>query len=61
MEYMAQNMPRAETRRKASLRKEQQFAGISSPYLEKVLDAGLAQLASIYQFIHALALNGIPL
>lgn len=32
---------------KASLRKKQQFAGMSSPYLEKVLDAGLAELASI--------------
>jgi predicted transposase YbfD/YdcC len=45
--HMAQNMLRAETSRKASLRKKQQFAGMSSPYLEKVLDAGLAQLASI--------------
>ena len=41
------NMLRAETSRKASLRKKQQFAGMSSPYLEKVLDAGLAELASI--------------
>jgi predicted transposase YbfD/YdcC len=45
--HMAQNMLRAESSRKASLRKKQQFAGMSSPYLEKVLDAGLAQLASI--------------
>ena len=45
--HMAQNMLRAETSRKASLRKKQQFAGMSSPYLEKVLDAGLAELASI--------------
>jgi hypothetical protein len=44
---MAQNMLRAETSRKASLRKKQQFAGMSSPYLEKVLDAGLAKLTSI--------------
>jgi hypothetical protein len=45
--HMAQNMLRAETSRKASLRKKQQFAGMSSPYLEKVLDAGLAKLTSI--------------
>nr|WP_234932838.1 ISAs1 family transposase [Aeromonas caviae] len=45
--HMAQNMLRAETSRKASLRKKQQFAGMSSPYLEKVLDAGLAELKSI--------------
>ena len=45
--HMAQNMLRAETSRKASLRKKQQFAGMSSPYLEKVLDAGLAKLSSI--------------
>ena len=45
--HMAQNMLRAETSRKASLRKKQQFAGMSSPYLEKVLDAGLAKLNQI--------------
>ena len=45
--HMDQNMQRAETSRKASLRKKQQFAGMSSPYLEKVLDAGLAKLTSI--------------
>ena len=45
--HMAQNMLRAETSRKASLRKKQQFAGMSSPYLEKVLTAGLAKLTAI--------------
>ena len=45
--HMAQNMLRAETSRKASLRKKQQFAGMSSQYLEKVLEAGLTQLPSI--------------
>ncbi|TKY80181.1 ISAs1 family transposase, partial [Pectobacterium polonicum] len=45
--HMAQNMLRAETSRKASLRKKQQFAGMNSAYLEKVLDAGLAALTPI--------------
>ena len=45
--HMAQNMLRAETSRKASLRKKQQFAGMSSQYLEKVLEAGLTPLPSI--------------
>ncbi|WED79346.1 MULTISPECIES: ISAs1 family transposase [Aeromonas] len=45
--HMAQNMLRAETSRKASLRKKQQFAGMCSTYLEKVLDAGLAKLNQI--------------
>ena len=40
--HLAQNMLRAETSRKASLRKKQQFAGMSSQYLEKVLYAWLA-------------------
>jgi predicted transposase YbfD/YdcC len=47
LRHMAQNMLRAETSRKASLRKKQQFAGMSSSYLEKVLAAGLTKLASI--------------
>ena len=45
--HMAQNMLRAETSRKASLRKKQQFAGMSSPYLETVLNAGLKKLGEI--------------
>jgi hypothetical protein len=45
--HMAQNMLRTETSRKASLRKKQQFAGMSSQYLEKVLEAGLTPLPSI--------------
>ncbi len=45
--HKAQNMLRAEASRKASLRKKQQFAGMSSPYLEKVLTAGLAKLTAI--------------
>lgn len=47
LRHMAQNMLQAETSRKASLRKKQQFAGMSSSYLEKVLAAGLTKLASI--------------
>lgn len=45
--HMALNMLRAETTRKASLRKKQQFAGMSSDYLEKVLTAGLSKLVQI--------------
>lgn len=45
--HMALNMLRAETTRKVSLRKKQQFAGMSSDYLEKVLTAGLSKLVQI--------------
>lgn len=44
---MALNMLRAETTRKASLRKKQQFSGMSSDYLEKVLTAGVSKLVQI--------------
>ena len=45
--HVAQNMLRAETCRKASLRKKPQFADMSSTYLKKVLAAGLAKLTAI--------------
>ncbi|WP_223917041.1 hypothetical protein, partial [Aeromonas caviae] len=51
--HMAQNMLRAETSRKASLRKKQQFAGMSSPYLEKVLDAAYSHAWRSLNNIHA--------
>ena len=42
--HMALNMLRAETSRKASVRRKQKIAGMSSEYLETVLNAGLTKL-----------------
>ena len=42
--HMGLNMLRAETSRKASVRRKQNMAGMSSEYLEKVLNAGLKKL-----------------
>ena len=39
--HMGLNMLRAETSRKASVRRKQKIAGMSSEYLETVLNAGL--------------------
>lgn len=38
--HMGLNMLRAETSRKASIRRKQKIAGMSSEYLEKVLNGG---------------------
>ncbi|MGL4249204.1 MAG: ISAs1 family transposase, partial [Aeromonas sp.] len=43
--HMALNMLRAETSRKASIRRKQKIAGMSSEYLEAVLAAGIQTLA----------------
>lgn len=42
--HMALNMLRAETSRKASIRRKQKIAGMSSEYLEAVLTAGIQKL-----------------
>ena len=42
--HMGLNMLRAETSRKASVRRKQKIAGMSSEYLETVLNAGLKKL-----------------
>ncbi|PJG58329.1 transposase, partial [Aeromonas cavernicola] len=43
--HMALNMLRAETSRKASIRRKQKIACMSSEYLEAVLTAGIQKLA----------------
>ena len=45
--HMGLNMLRAETSRKASVRRKQKIARMSSEYLEKVLNAGLKTLGEI--------------
>lgn len=45
--HMGLNMLRAETSRKASVRRKQKIAGMSSEYLETVLNAGLKKLGEI--------------
>ncbi|HFS6636558.1 TPA: ISAs1 family transposase, partial [Klebsiella pneumoniae] len=40
--HMGLNMLRAETSRKASIRRKQKIAGMSSEYLEKVLNGGVS-------------------
>ena len=45
--HMGLNMLRAETSRKASVRRKQKIARMSSEYLEKVLNAGLKTLSEI--------------
>ena len=44
---MAVNMLRAETSRKASIRRKQKIAAMSSDYLDTVLAAGLQKLSEI--------------
>lgn len=45
--HMAVNMLRAETSRKASIRRKQKIAAMSSDYLDTVLAAGLQKLSEI--------------
>lgn len=47
IQHMGLNMLRAETSRKASVRRKQKIAGMSSEYLETVLNAGLKKLGEI--------------
>ena len=42
--HMALNMLRTETLRKASMKRQQKIAGVSSEYLKKVLNADLNTL-----------------
>ncbi|MBD2812752.1 ISAs1 family transposase, partial [Xenorhabdus sp. Vera] len=44
MRYLSLNMLRAETSKKASIRRKRKIAGMSSDYLDKVLIAGLTAL-----------------
>ncbi|WP_423055241.1 transposase, partial [Aeromonas salmonicida] len=44
--HMALNMLRGETSRKASIRRKQKIAGMSSEYLEAVLTAGIQKLTA---------------
>ncbi len=44
MRHLSLNMLRAETSKKASIRRKRKIAGMSSDYLDKVLIAGLTAL-----------------
>lgn len=48
--HMGLNMLRAETSRKASIRRKQKIAGMSSEYLEKVLNGGKREPQKIPPF-----------
>jgi len=47
MRHIALNMLRAETTKKASIRRKQKIASMNTDYLDKVLTAGLSVVAEM--------------
>ena len=47
MRHLALNMLRAETTKKASIRRKKKIASMSSAYLEQVLTAGLSSMSTV--------------
>lgn len=45
--HLALNMLRAETTKKASIRRKKKIASISSTYLEQVITAGLSSMSTV--------------